>query len=252
MNVLKDQDIAQLIEFVFLRYKDDGGFAAFPSLPSTIEDTFYAVDMLKKLHYLAPDVNPVSRISPDKIRDFIRAHATGQAPLTARLRYYLDRIGSICNLPPHSTCGVDFGHEKIISFADRYYLAALKSAAPAAADIPPPDLDHCTCKDVYYYVLLRPKADQAQGKTLVNWLQRCQNYDGGFGFYPGTTSFIENCDYCLTALAVLGERPLDTASARRFIFACQCAAGGFSRNIKAVPFLESTWHAVNIFNLRNS
>jgi len=37
VSIFKNIDVEQLIEFIFLRYKEDGGFAAFPSLPSTIE-----------------------------------------------------------------------------------------------------------------------------------------------------------------------------------------------------------------------
>ncbi len=250
MSIFKNIDVEQLIEFIFLRYKEDGGFAAFPSLPSTIEDTFYAVDMVEKLHRLAPDIALIPRIRPDIMADFIRSHSAAKASLPVRLRYYLDKISRICALSSHFTTGAGFGHAKIISFADIYYRAALTDKYPdTAAGIPPIDLRHCTCKDVYYHTLLSPKPNLSQRGILVSWLKRCQNYDGGFGFYPGTTSFIENCDYCLAALSILEDTPFDLPGADRFILACQCAAGGFSRNIRAVPFLESTWHATNIFRL---
>ncbi|NOX25920.1 MAG: hypothetical protein GXP59_07400 [Deltaproteobacteria bacterium] len=255
MSIFKNIDVEQLIEFIFLRYKEDGGFAAFPSLPSTIEDTFYAVDMVEKLHRLAPNIDLLPRIRPDIMADFIKIHSGGKAPLTVRLRYYLDEISRICGLAPYSTSGADFRHEKIISFAGIYYLTAKSSIkyvdTAGGTGLPPIDLEHCTCKDVYYNVLLHQKPDLSQRKMLVAWLKKCQNYDGGFGFYPGTTSFIENCDYCLTALSVLADTPFDMTGAARFILACQCAAGGFSRNIRAVPFLESTWHATNIFSSLN-
>ena len=79
---------------------------------------------------------------------------------------------------------------------------------------------------------------------LTTWFQSCQYWDGGFGFLPHTTSFIENCHTCVRALALLEVKPLDLPSAYDFIFACHTASGGFSRNGRAVPFLDATWHAI--------
>ena len=79
---------------------------------------------------------------------------------------------------------------------------------------------------------------------LIAWFQACQNGDGGFGFFPGTTSFVENCHASLRALAFLGSRPLEPGPAALFLAGCQTAAGGFSRNGRAAPFLDATWHAL--------
>lgn len=67
---------------------------------------------------------------------------------------------------------------------------------------------------------------------------------GRFGFFPGTTSFIENCHHALAALTMLGGAPDQPEKARQFVLSCQTAGGGFGRSLRAAPFLDSTWHAL--------
>ncbi len=250
MNILKKIDIDQLIKFVFQRYKKDGGFAAFPSLPSTIEDTFYAIDIIENLHRLDKNINLISLIMPEKTANFIREHAEEKSSLPIRLRYYLHKISTI--LGKDFTDVIKFTHVKKIDFTEIYCTTELvRSPVIGGIKIPPIVLGRCICKDVYYNVLSCPEPDSLHRKNVVDWLKKCQNYDGGFGFYPGTTSFIENCDYCLSTLSLLKDRPFNMKEATQFILSCQTAVGGFSRNIKAVPFLESTWHAINVLKALN-
>lgn len=79
---------------------------------------------------------------------------------------------------------------------------------------------------------------------LIAWFRASQNGDGGFGFFPGTTSFVENCHACLRSLAMLGVKPLEPALAFRFLAGCQTTSGGFGRSGRAASFLDSTWHAL--------
>jgi hypothetical protein len=86
--------------------------------------------------------------------------------------------------------------------------------------------------------LPRPAAE------LIAWFRASQNGDGGFGFFPGTTSYVENCHACLRALAFLGVKPLEPDLAFRFLCGCQTTSGGFGRSSRAASFLDSTWHAL--------
>lgn len=95
-----------------------------------------------------------------------------------------------------------------------------------------------------YLARVSARALPLPNPELIAWLQACQNGDGGFGFFPGTTSFIENCHACLRALAFLGAKPLDPELAASFLSGCQTAGGGFSRGGRAAPFLDATWHAL--------
>jgi prenyltransferase beta subunit len=89
-----------------------------------------------------------------------------------------------------------------------------------------------------------PEAAASRAGELVDWLRKCQNCDGGFGFFPGTTSYVEYCDYSLSALSLLNIRPADPVNAGQYICYCQTGAGGFSRSARAAPFLEASYHAL--------
>lgn len=251
MRILEGVNIDQLIKFIFRRHKKNGGFATFPSLPSTIEDTFYAIDIIVNLNYLDNSINFISRINTEKIVNFIKIHEKTKCYLPIRLRYYLHKISEYV-LGENFTNEEKFNHKKVINYEDAYYITQFMPLTDRGKyRIPRVDLGDCTCKDIHYYVLLFSKSDAFQFNNIVNWLRNCQNGDGGFGFYPGTTSFIENCNYCISTLSLLGEMPSNIEKAERFILSCQTGAGGFSRNIKATAFLESSWHAINALKMLN-
>mgnify|MGYP003731513307 CR=1 FL=1 len=79
---------------------------------------------------------------------------------------------------------------------------------------------------------------------ILHWVRSCQNGDGGFGFYPGTTSFMENTYCALDLLSKLNGSPLNLDACRQYILNCQTRSGGFGRAPLSFPFIESTFHAI--------
>ena len=76
------------------------------------------------------------------------------------------------------------------------------------------------------------------GSTLSEWRW-------GFGFYPETTSYMENT-YCgLEVLSKLNSSPTQLHLCRNYILSCQTKGGGFGRAPISFPFIESTFHAVS-------
>ena len=90
--------------------------------------------------------------------------------------------------------------------------------------------------------------DSTRKDKIVHWLQACQNGDGGFGFLPRTTSYLENCHICVRALAFLDATPLNVEGCYHFVIACRNGSGGFAKTPGAASFLEATWHAVAVFS----
>jgi hypothetical protein len=81
-------------------------------------------------------------------------------------------------------------------------------------------------------------------KQIIRWVQLCQNGDGGFGFYPETTSYMENTYCALEILSKLNSSPTQLDLCRKYILGCQTKSGGFGRAPASFPFIESTYHAV--------
>ncbi len=255
MGIFSRINVDQLIAFLFQRYTKEGGFSTAPSLPATIEDTFYITDILAILEQLDKSLDLLSRIDAERLSGFVRRkYDEEQSRLPLRLSYYLHRIGKrIPGVPVFPRDNLVYTK---LTFENFFYLQELeRSGERARHGLPPLDLAECTCKDVFYSLLLVPPPDALPPcETIADWLGACRNGDGGFGFFPGTTSFLENSYYCLLALSLVEENPAgpDPERAEQFVVSCQTGAGGFARSVVGAPFPESSWHAVNIARLLDS
>ncbi len=239
MNPFTGIEITKLRDFILNRQKDEGGFAAVPSLPATIQDTFQALEQLALLD-LYSTTQASAAVNKTGLRKLIKRYQGDESDsLPPRLLYYLTRIAAFAGEEISFSFPQPSADE---SYENLYFLRRISSA-------PLPDNGQLNrqswkfCRELYFGLLL--KAD-AFGKLdiIAAWLRACQNGDGGFGFFPATTSYIENSHYCLASLALLGARPENIKTAREYIVSCQTAAGGFARTGKAAPFLDSSWHAL--------
>ena len=251
---------SRTIEFVLARQKDDGGFGATPHLPSTVEDTYYALSLL----------------------DMLRLASNGREEFRERITrsaQYLEGVKPQDNWNPktfyyyllgRSIAGLKTGPE-ILNFLHRsrrddewaledlYYLCKATNEVglkPLDAEkLWAPKVDFTqwrTAKELWLKLSVaeltgtdhRPNREDA-----IGWIVECQNPDGGFGFYPGATSFIENTHICLALLTMLNASPSDPMAARDFILRCRTGRGGFARKNGGAPFLDATWHAISSLKL---
>ena len=250
---LQEKDIEKLSEFIFQRRKEDGAFAACPSLPSTVADTFYALKMLKKLDVHCEHSRLFSLVDGEEICAFVRAHVAIRHSLPLRVRFFLHEIFRMVTkdlvaeegAPSYVDPCDDLDVGKRLNYENYYYVGRLAGHLQKRFQVVDFHLSDCTGKDVYFYVLSFAEDAERRFVEIGDWLQRCQNCDGGFGFFPGTTSYIEYSDYSLSALSILHRPPLHQRQASRYILACRTAAGGFSRSTKAAPFLDASYHALN-------
>jgi len=241
--------------FVLVRQKGDGGFGATPYLPSTVEDTFYGVSILRSPvlardnngrvkeslkragHYLKA-MEPQPNWNPKTLYYYVLAcHMTGTGAKPSAIRLILSKY--------KGTQG---------SLEDIYYAHLVKENLRVHNGF----LNHeifskinfCewrTANELWFKLTLGQfggNSKEPDKEKAGSWVRACQNPDGGFGFYPGSTSFIDNCYTCLKILTALGLEPVDLEGARDFILRCKSAGGGFSRKNGGAPFLSATWHAV--------
>lgn len=242
-------DHAALLDFVGKRRKDTGGYGATPRLPATIEDTFQAV----AIRLILGEDQPTPRSEPALAGYLARMLNVPWLGIGTTFRLLVT-----CRV-----CGIDIDAKGLrshlaicldrdASLATTYYVGMIfRVILGVEADIPGPERpvalpDRCAVEDVARYLVMKTMRHERieEADTLTTWLQRSQSGDGGFGFFPGTTSFIENCHAALAALSLLGARPLDPDNARAFIIGCQTGRGGFARSSRAAPFLDASWHAL--------
>ena len=251
---------AKTIEFVLARQKGDGGFGATPYLPSTVEDTYFGLSLLdmltpapngkgetreriaRSVHYLE-GLKPRANWSPKTFFYYV---------LGRRIVGLKTRRETL-NFSPRDKTAHEWDLE------DLYYLLEARNEV----GFDPLDLEKLgvsridfgqwrTAKELWLKLSVteltgadrRPDRDNA-----ITWVAQCQNPDGGFGFYPGTTSFIENTHICLTVLTMLNASPADPMAAVDFILRCKTGRGGFARKNGGAPFLDATWHAITSLKL---
>jgi len=242
-------------EFVLARQKGDGGFGATPHLPSTVEDTFYGLSILEALG--------LAKANDGRVKDsFKRAICYLQAvepqpnwnPKTSY--YYLLACHIAGTEPKQSAFHYDLlkYRDAQQSLEDVYYAYLVRERLRPHDGGPKygrfSKINFCewtTARELWFKLNLAPFVGDKKGPDkgkAGSWVRACQNPDGGFGFYPGSTSFIDNCYTCLKILITLGQEPADLEGVRGFILRCKTARGGFSRKNGGAPFLSATWHAV--------
>ena len=236
-------DLSKVIRYLRDREKKEGGFSFAPELYPDVEDTYYAV---RTLLLLKVDIDR------DKTADYLKSidwkevgfpravymllyiHLSLDIELPRQLidlsgkdwsgfamldvQYFSDEIGKLLGRPLEP-----------LHFPSSFQLQtneSLQTLRKKVAIL----LDH----DINF-----------DSQQIVRWVQSSQNGDGGFGFYPATTSYMENT-YCgLEILSNLGSSPAQTELCRKYILSCQTKGGGFGRAPASFPFIESTFHAVS-------
>ncbi|MCK9295580.1 MAG: hypothetical protein M0P70_10910 [Desulfobulbaceae bacterium] len=251
--------ITAAIPFVAVRKKETGGFGATPRLPATIQDTYHALHILQLARQChAVDDGEYNPSADEKLRSYLTAcrRILGVGVRTAFQLLWCCRAAGLALDRETVAATVTGKMQAAASLADLYFGVRIldevlgeKSRLPAEAANFTAVLNqkwravdeawmHIYLSQQIRATLPRPAAE------LVAWFRASQNGDGGFGFFPGTTSYVENCHACLRALAFLGVKPLDSDLAFRFLCGCQTTSGGFGRSSRSASFLDSTWHAL--------
>jgi prenyltransferase beta subunit len=251
-----------VVAFVMARWLESGGFGFAPTLPASVEATYRALRILETIWPVSEREMLGLRENPHMKAFLLRNE--DKETWSLRTAYQYLYLCSLCKVSPEQGWLERILEQRLkeaLSLRDRYYLVKILRECPDAPSIDCNPLleggateKWRTVEDLWMCFYLHqglPEALRTTGEAIVEWVQACQNPDGGFGCLPGTTSFIENSRWCLRSLAMLGGRLLSTDMTEDFILRCKTSGGGFARKSGAAPFLDSTWHAVaSLFLLR--
>lgn len=257
--------------FVMARRKTHGGFGATPGLPATIEDTYLALNILNLARqYGAAGEAEFDSRADTRLHSYLDAsrRLLAAGARTAFQLLWCRRAAGLELDRNAAKAAVSARMQATASLEDCYYSARIlaetldetldeKSWPPAGARNLAVVLSQGwrSVDEAWMHLYLSWKCRAAlpqPAPELIAWFRACQNGDGGFGFFPGTTSFTENCYVCLRALAFLDAAPLQPNLACRFLTGCQTISGGFGRSSRAAPFLDATWPALAGIALINS
>ncbi len=232
--------------FVMQRKKQEGGFSATSLLPATVEDTYHALKIIKDMDKfgLAFDYKPDR---DESLKSWLYQNMKWKEP---KVFYQFLRICIFCNIEIKKEFleqSMDFLVYGKITLERAFYLAKISELMnfqmPYIKKLPAPKI----AKDLYMYIYLVDNGiikKKSEKQRLIEFFRKCQNPDGGFGFFPATTSYMDNTYFCLKGLNYLGSKPKNPEDALNFILFCQTKSGGFARTPRAAAFLDSTFYAV--------
>lgn len=242
-----------VLRYVMARWQHgSGGFGFTPTLPASLEDTYHALGILEKLKSVAEkELNILKNEST--LKDFLVNAAEDKETWMIKTVYHFVYCCAFVGLVPDKSWLQRVFRARLSesqNLSEHYYASRIvKEWAPHMDNALPRHrlAGWRSSGDLWMMLYLHDGNSEqfhALKGDLIRWLQGCQNPDGGFGFVPGSTSFIENCQWCLSALALLDSPPLKRDSAYDFILRCRTRDGGFARRNGAAPFLYATWHGV--------
>lgn len=263
-----------VVEFVMARRQDSGGFGFVPSLPASVEDTYHAIRILQAIMPLSEKDYLGLKTDP-KLKAFLMMRKEDKDAWSLETAYQYLALCRLSGVTPDQDWQNRFLAKKLKvepPLRGRYFLAKiLRECSPSSFGIETdggaqhdaPPMEHArlradkqyewsTAEELWMCLYIHEGSPRPLNKTkeeLIQWLQACQTPDGGFGFFPGTTSFIENTHWCLRTLVLLGGAPLHPDMARNFILKCKTRGGGFARKSGGAPFLYATWHAIACLSL---
>ena len=258
-------EVARVIQYLKVREKREGGFSLTPELYPDIEDTYYAIRTLRLLNRKANQrktENYLQNIdwsqvnSPKTIYMLAYLHIRLRQPLKMSfLRKQESRslrnnwtpaFAGVTNLellevplnlgyPPSLKallCHDWTGSQTLdaMYFTDEIHKLLHKPVKPfdtlSSLKLHGQENLQALRKKISIFLNHGIGFDEQE---IIQWIHSCQNGDGGFGFYPGTTSFMENT-YCgLDILLKLKSSPLEINSCKEYILNCQTKSGGFRR-----------------------
>ncbi len=237
------------MSFLEERHKESGGYAATRLLPATVEDTFQALDTLRLLNTFNGSSQKVLISKADR---FFLRQKWQRGDLGFKGAYQVLLLLSWAQDPPPLKEIKGFIRRNLYRFSsleEFFYGGQICQKFGLPRPFGPGDLPPLSStpviKDLFFWLALNKSFfPRRTNKRWGRWLRESQNCDGGFGFKPGTTSFIDTTRYALEAFRLLVLSPRDAKALGQFLWACRRPQGGFSRRPGAAPFLDATWHAV--------
>jgi hypothetical protein len=244
--ILSEEEKRQTIAFIFQYEQPEGGFSFSKTTPPTREDTYYAMRVLDKLDIKYSNLD-TNRYLKSILMDLHHS---------CKHYYQLMFLLQSSSLEGHPTTIKNLrdlhGYLKQENINEIYYYMLISEILDTKSDfiISRTKLSQDIVKlnyipEVTRLIFVTKKLNlEFEEKKYINWIQKSQSSDGGFGFLPYTTSFLENTCYALRGLHSLNTTPFNLEMCERFVKGCRVGNGGYARKANALGTLQSTYHAI--------
>ena len=248
-RIRPDLDPEKIAGFVLKRRYKDGGFSLAPSVPPSIQDTYYALNILQTLQKLFGYDHGYSPDQDKELKTYLRQMEIREGIALNVLYYYIWSCRAaglkMGHLKGYIACKGDF-----VPLEDIYYMKRIRQELQdyEMEEFETRSSTHQylwkTAKELWMWLYIMGRPNDEISSDILDWIKSCQNPDGGFGFLPNTTSFIENTCFCLRSLLFLGKEMKDLSKTLRFILSCYTGKGGFARKNGGTHLLDATYYAI--------
>lgn len=236
-------ELSKVIQYLKDREKKGGGFSFVPELYPDIEDTYYAV---RALQFLNVDIDR------NNTANYLKSINVGKIgfPRAVYMLLYLHLSAGVelspplVNLSSKDWSGFQPLDAQYFSDAIRKLLGRPLKPLRSSSSFQFQTQENLQSLRKKVSILLDHDINFDR-RQIIRWVQSSQNGDGGFGFYPVTTSYMENTYCALEILSKLNSSPMQFDLCQKYILGCQTKSGGFGRAPASFPFIESTFHAVS-------
>jgi hypothetical protein len=235
-------ELSRVIQYLKDREYEEGGFSFVQDLYPNVEDTYYAIRTLQLL-MVDIDRNKTANYLksiiweevyfPRIVYMLLYLHLSVDMELPVPLVNLLEKDWSKFQFLDAQYCSNEI--QKLLNQPLKPLLFLSSFQFQAHENL------QSLRKKVSVLIDLNIDFDRHQ---IIRWVQLCQNGDGGFGFFPGTTSYMENIYCALEILSKLQASPWRIDTCREYILGCQTKSGGYGRAPISFPFIESTFQAV--------
>lgn len=248
----------EVIHYLLNLEKPSGGFAFAKTVPSGIEDTYFAIHALDTLGFYKDHSSTRQWLSREK----------WDPDPTGRVLYYRITLYKRLELEvPWDRVTVEIekaipgirGNPRKLDFFGRILGLAQKAGITWSfledvlfTEAKKVDLN-ISSKDTLESLWRKVKVATIYGKRLeqaefLGFIAACYNPDGGYGCKPHTTSFLEHIYFAYRILGTLGYPPKNPANTMAFVTNCQSKKGGFARAPGGVPFIDTTFYALLVLH----
>lgn len=244
-DYLSQDEKTKISNFILAYKQENGGFSFSKYTPATREDTYYAVKGLNLIN---------CRYQGEKILNYIKQLIPNQI-ISYRYFFQLLYLVYVYDLKSQRNLMLNLIKRSELKFhnlSDLYYYVLSMNTfnSPLTQRIYenitgyPTESLRDLPNTVKYLIILSILNISYNKDYFLTYLNRCQSGDGGYGFLPGSTAFLENVCYALRAYRYLQSPPKHPDKVLAFIQRCQGRRGGFGRKDVTLPTIRSTFHAL--------
>ncbi len=222
-------------------------------MPPSIQDTYFALNILDIFWQTSKDEFNYSPSLDKELKEYLGNYRLEKGKTSLKLLFYY--------LVSCSIAGIKLRHpdEHILSLQDNtlnledkfYAKRILKEYYTYDMETKPQKIKRWrTVKELRMLLYISDgTAGEIDKRYAIKWINACQNPDGGFGFLPNSTSFIENTYFSLHSFSLLNEFPRHPERILNFILSCYTGKGAFSRKRGGTSFLDATYYAIKCLPL---